>query len=218
MSCFTSIRSGRIPTLMLLASTTTCRCRIGASMVIRSTGPSIRRQIRPICEPGLRVVRALTGIMPATPIVLPDCAARYPIFTAKTGSGATRISAAGGKTRITNGKTASARHSRHNGFPRRSRYGSPNSDARQLPWVPMSRMSFPTPSLVRPDCRDFRPAGEMIWSNTGHCWSNCAGGTIRYLACLPTGIRYHPYMGAPCWSHPTCLPGLGTRGPFPLFP
>ncbi|AWX92536.1 hypothetical protein DPM13_02905 [Paracoccus mutanolyticus] len=146
MCSFIWTRCGATTTSTSWASTTTCRCRTGARARIIWMPPGAGSTIRPICRRTSRGARASTGIMPATSTVRCRSARRSATdFTMSTGSGATRTSAAGGRTSIATASADSAARGPRPGCRARNPSGSPRWAARH--WT-RARTS-PTSSWMR---------------------------------------------------------------------
>ncbi len=211
---FTSTRFGPIRRSISSGSTTTCRCRTGA------TGSSMRTRPRagprsttvPICRVTSRAARASTGSMPARRIGRRRCAPRSPTAPpASHGSSATRICAAGGRTRTTTAPVAWRAGRRRHGRRSPSRSGSPNSAVRPSTGARTSRTSSSTRSRPRASRRISRGAGATTPSSGPISRRPISGGALRRTTRCPRSTAAAWCM---CRNAP---PGPGTRGPIPSF-
>ena len=126
----TSIRSGPIRRSISSGSTTTCRCRTGATGSSMPTRPRAgpRSTTGPTCRGTSRAAKASTGSMPARPTAPRRSAPRSPMARpASRGSSATRICAPGGRTRTTTARAGWRAGRRRHGRRSPSRSGSPSS-------------------------------------------------------------------------------------------
>ncbi len=138
----TSIRSGPMPTPTSSPSTTTCRSRTGgmgsSTPMLSKAGP--RSTTGPICNPTSPGARVLSGSMPRKPIARRRRARQSAMAAqASLGCSATRISAPGGRSRISTAPVAWRRRRPRHGCRNRNRSGSPSSAV--PPWIvaPTSR-------------------------------------------------------------------------------
>ena len=206
----TSIRSGPIRRSISSASTTTCRCRTGATGSSMPTRPRAgpRSTTGPTCRGTSRAAKASTGSMPAPPTAPRRSAPRSPTAPpASRGSSATRICAPGGRTRITTARAGWRAARRRHGRRSPSRSGSPSSAAPPSTGAPTSRTSSSTRSRPRASRRISRGAGATTRSSAPISRRRISGGA------RPRTTRCPRSTAAGWCMCPNAPPGPGTRGP-----